>query len=297
LELAYTYSHSIDDSSDRFDSTFVNAFNLRSNKASSNFDQRQLLNISYVYQFSFLKWAHMYRNFVKRQDAIWTDSPAEATPAKSSSASATQDSLGFGHSWFARNFLEQWEFTGVTTAQTGTPFTVINGGSPGTGVSVLDNAGVANGTGAGSYPDANLVADSTALKGYQAPFTFGPLLNSPQRFSAPEGLTFGDVGRNALNNPSRLNFDMALLKHFQTSQSTTLEFRAEAFNIFNHTQFRIYDPDRGNTASNIASCYGGPDNDAGFVGGTTNCLEGNSFLHPVDAHRPRTVQFGVKFYF
>ena len=174
---------------------------------------------------------------------------------------------------------------------------MINGGSPETGVSVLDNAGVANGTGAGSYPDASQNAGSSYLPGYQAPFTFGPLLNNPQRFSAPEGLTFGDVGRNSLNNPSRVNFDMALLKHFQTSESTTLEFRAEAFNIFNHTQFRIYDPDRGNTASNIASCYGGADNDAGFVGGTTNCLEGNSFLHPVDAHRPRTVQLGVKFYF
>ena len=114
LELAYTYSHSIDDSSDRFDSTFVNAFNLRTNKASSNFDQRQLLNISYVYQFSFLKWAHMYRNFMKRQDAIWTDSPAQANPAKSSAASATQDSSGFAHSWLAKNFLEQWELSGVT---------------------------------------------------------------------------------------------------------------------------------------------------------------------------------------
>ncbi len=297
LELAYTYSHSIDDSSDRFDSTFVNAFNLRTNKASSNFDQRQLLNISYVYQFSFLKWAHMYQDFMKRQAAIWTDSPADANPAKSTSAGATTESSGFAHSWFARNFLEQWELSGVTTYQTGTPFTVINGGSPGTGVSVLDNAGVANGTGAGSYPDASQNAGSFFLKGYQAPFTFGPLLNNPQRFSAPEGLTFGDVGRNSLNNPARLNFDMALLKHFQTSESTTLEFRAEAFNIFNHTQFRIYDPDRGNTASNIASCYGGPNNDSGFIGGSTNCLEGNSFLHPVDAHRPRTIQFGVKFYF
>jgi hypothetical protein len=297
LELAYTYSHSIDDSSDRFDSTFVNAFNLRTNKASSNFDQRQLLNISYVYQFSFLKWAHMYQDFMKRQAAIWTDSPADANPAKSTSAGATTESSGFAHSWFARNFLEQWELSGVTTYQTGTPFTVINGGSPGTGVSVLDNAGVANGTGAGSYPDASQNAGSFFLKGYQAPFTFGPLLNNPQRFSAPEGLTFGDVGRNSLNNPARLNFDMALLKHFQTSESTTLEFRAEAFNIFNHTQFRIYDPDRGNTASNITSCYGGPNNDSGFIGGSTNCLEGNSFLHPVDAHRPRTIQFGVKFYF
>jgi hypothetical protein len=90
---------------------------------------------------------------------------------------------------------------------------------------------------------------------------------------------------------------MALLKHFKTSESTSLELRAEAFNTFNHTQFRIYDPERGNTASNIASCYGGPDNSAGAINSNVNCLLGNSFLHPVDAHRPRTIQFGVKFYF
>ena len=36
---------------------------------------------------------------------------------------------------------------------------------------------------------------------------------------------------------------MTLLKHFKIRESGQLEFRAEAFNVFNHTQFRIYDPD------------------------------------------------------
>jgi len=298
LEVAYSYSHSIDDSSDRFDSTFVDAFNLRTNKASSNFDQRQLLNISYVYQFSFIRLAHSTRDLWKRQASLWSDSSRNASTDKTSpSAGTPPEASGFFNSWFARNLLEQWEFTGVTTYQTGTPFTVINGGSPQTGISVLDNAGVANGTGAGSFPDRNPTSESFFLKGFTAPFTFGPLLGNPAAFAAPEGLTFGDVGRNSLNNPSRLNFDMALLKHFKTSESTSLELRAEAFNIFNHTQFRIYDSERGNTASNIASCYGGPDNSAGAINSSENCLLGNSFLHPVDAHRPRTIQFGVKFYF
>ena len=298
LEVAYSYSHSIDDSSDRFDSTFVNAFNLRTNKASSNFDQRNLLNISYVYQFSFLRLAHSTRDLWKRQADLWSDSSKVASRDKTSSGTnAPPQTSGFFNSWLARNLLEQWEFTGVTTFQSGTPFTVINGGSPETGISVLDNAGVANGTGAGSFPDRNPTSGSFFLKGFTAPFTFGPLLSNPAAFAAPEGLTFGDVGRNSLNNPNRLNFDMALLKHFKTSESTSLELRAEAFNIFNHTQFRIYDSERGNTASNIASCYGGPDNSAGSISTSANCLLGNSFLHPVDAHRPRTIQFGVKFYF
>jgi hypothetical protein len=49
LGVAYTYSHSLDNASDRSDTTFVNSYDLRSNRASSNFDQRQLLHISYVY--------------------------------------------------------------------------------------------------------------------------------------------------------------------------------------------------------------------------------------------------------
>src|SRR5262249_7513102 len=38
LSVAYTYSHSIDDSSDRSDTAFVDAYNFRANRASSNFD-------------------------------------------------------------------------------------------------------------------------------------------------------------------------------------------------------------------------------------------------------------------
>jgi hypothetical protein len=93
---------------------------------------------------------------------------------------------------------------------------------------------------------------------------------------------------------------MALLKNFKLSERFALQLRGEAFNIFNQTQFRLYDPERGNTGSNTISCYGGPQNLAGFVdssSGGVNCLLGSSFLHPVDAHRPRTIQFGVKLSF
>ena len=50
LGVVYTYSHSIDDASDRSDATFVNSADIASNRASSNFDQRQLLHISYIFE-------------------------------------------------------------------------------------------------------------------------------------------------------------------------------------------------------------------------------------------------------
>ena len=104
-----------------------------------------------------------------------------------------------------------------------------------------------------------------------------------------------------MNNPSRLNFDVSVLKTFKIRESMEAQFRVEAFNVFNHTQFRIYNSNLGNRPNNTVTCYGGPDNSA--EGGlnadltTTNCLTGNAFLHPVDAHRPRTLQLGIKLFF
>ena len=55
LSLAYTYSHSIDDASDRSDTAFVNSYDIAANRGSSNFDQRHNLTLSYVYGLPFFK--------------------------------------------------------------------------------------------------------------------------------------------------------------------------------------------------------------------------------------------------
>jgi hypothetical protein len=273
--VAYSFSHSIDDSSDRTDPTFVNSLDLRSNKASSGFDQRHLLNVSYVY--SLPRLSQGFRNWSSERAA--------------DSTTAAPGSEGR----FARLIGDGWQWSGITTFQTGTPFSVINNAGT-AGIGVLDNAGVANGVGAGSYPDLATKPAPAAFR--ENPGSFGPLLLNPNQFVAPRGLTFGNAGRNFLNNPSRINFDMSLLKHFPIREGSEVEFRAEAFNIFNHTQFRIYDPNFGNTGSNTVSCYGGPNYSAGaYFPGGADCLTGNSFLHPIDAHRPRTIQLGLKYNF
>jgi hypothetical protein len=129
--------------------------------------------------------------------------------------------------------------------------------------------------------------------------TFGPLLYNPSAYVAPRGLTFGNCGRNSLNNPARTNFNISLLKHFKIFGERDIEFRTEAFNLFNHTQFRIYDLSHpGNTGNNIIGCYGAASvNYSAAGGGGVDCLTGNSFLHPVDAHDPRILQFGLKLSF
>ena len=286
---AYSYSHSIDDSSDRTDPTFVNSLDLHSNKASSDFDQRHLLNISYVYS------APNFSRALQR-DLI---GPLETA---SDGEEDKKDAPGSGEpSRLMRWIGDGWQLSGITTYQSGTPFSVINNGGS-SGIGVPDNAGVANGysrengTAALSYPDLATGPSPAALR--SNPSSFGPLLFNPNLFVAPRGLTFGNAGRNFLNNPNRLNFDMSLLKHFAIREGSEVEFRAEAFNVFNHTQFRIYNPDLGNTGSNTIGCYGGSGYSAGaYFPGGTDCLTGSALLHPVDAHRPRTLQLALKFSF
>ena len=289
--VSYTYSHSLDDSSDRSDASFVNSADIKSSWASSNFDERHLLTFNYIYEIPKLSGT--------LQRWLWTPTATQTSqPAQSDSN-------------LLRSLFDGWQISGITLFQSGTPFSVINGGSP-LGISVLDNAGVANGAGAGSYPDIVGSPRSALPVGINRFNTqsLGPLLYNPAAFAAPQGLTFGDAGRNFLINPHRLNFDLSLFKFFKITEGSNFEFRAEAFNIFNHTQFRIFNPNIGNTANNTISCYGGGIGGAPYTsaGGYTlltpgsqpeyvDCTTGASFLHPIDAHRPRTIQFGLKYTF
>jgi hypothetical protein len=288
---SYSYSHALDDSSDRSDASFVNSANIKYGWASSNFDQRHLLNVNYIYAFP--KMSGLIERAVSYKAASAADGSKTPSPQSSSP--------------LLRTVLDGWEFSGITTYQSGTPFTVINGGGN-NGISVADNAGVANLAGAGSYPDVVASPHGHAPLNVNGTQSVGPLLYNPAAFAAPQGLTFGDEGRNFLNNPHRTNFDVTLLKHFPVTEGSNMELRLEAFNVFNHTQFRIFNSNIGNTASNIINCYGGPGNTAaggltavpGAASGTfvnVDCTTGSGFLHPVDAHRPRTLQLGLKYNF
>jgi hypothetical protein len=265
LGVSYTYSHARDESSDRSDANFVDSFDLRSNYAASNYDQRHLLNVSYIYLLPLQKAVHYL--------------------------------TGLQPGGLFQKAISNWEWSGITVYQSGTPFSVVNAGGF-NGIGVPDNAGIANETGLGSYPD--LVGDPYSNRPWQGNNgrSFGPLLLNPGAFAAPRGLTFGDSGRNSLYNPSRINSDTALIRRFKVRERGEAEFRVEAFNVFNHTQFRIYDPTLGNRANNTVTCYGGPNAGYSAAGGDgVDCLTGSAFLHPVNAHRPRTIQLGLKFAF
>jgi hypothetical protein len=167
-------------------------------------------------------------------------------------------------SGLTKTALGGWEWSGITTFQTGIPFNVTNG-------MVGDNAGVGNGVGTGSRPD---LAGNPNATPCQPSGGLGPLLYNPCAFADPQGLTFGNVGRNSLRLPHRTQFDMGLFKHFPIKEAVSVEFRAEAFNIFNHTQF-------GPSATDSVDRQFGS----------------STFLTAQQAHLPRILQLGLKFIF
>jgi hypothetical protein len=232
LNMSYTYSHSIDDSSDRSDGSYVDSYSLNSARASSNFDQRHAFTFGYVWDIPFLK----------------------------------QPGL-------AHTLLGGWQYSGIASITSGTPFSVTY---------PADNAGVANGIAtASAYPD--LVGDPKSGI-VQIPVEgFGPVFYNPLAFAAPRGLTFGDAGRNVLRNPRRTNFDMALFKHFPIHESVAFEFRAEAYNVFNHTEYANLAGDGGQASS--------PNNTNSFS------TPGTGFLSIGAAHNARILQLGGKVIF
>jgi hypothetical protein len=268
LAVSYTYGHSLDTSSDRYEANFVDSYDLHANRASSDFDQRHMLNLSYLYKLPLLEVGKRINEF------LGADSEAKGQTI-----------------WSV--LLSNWVLSGITVYQSGNPFSVVNGSSN-SGISVLDNAGLALGTGADSYPDLAPRGTTCQAPTYGAG-TFGPVLANRCRFVAPRGLTQGTAGRNSMYNPPRTNFDWSFLRNFKILGERNLQFRIEAFNVFNTTQFRIFDPVKGNTASNTIFCYG--DETSNYSAGDPSCNVGNGFLRPVDAHRSRTIQLGVKFDF
>src|SRR5215467_27973 len=246
ISASYTYSHSIDDSSDRGDVLFVNAYDISANRANSIFDLRHNFSLSYVYGLPFFKGS------------------------------------GWKHS-----LLGGWQVSGITVAQSGLPFTVTNG------TTFADNAGVANGVGTGSRPDQ--VGDPKSVSAAQkasASSVFGPLYYNPSAFALPTGLTFGNVGRNTLNLPGRLNFDFGLFKQFQIREKMGFQFRWEMFNVFNHTQF---DAVSGNS---VIGSNGGTTSTMDTTDpGSADSLASSTFLHLTGAHQPRIMQFGLRFQF
>jgi len=127
--------------------------------------------------------------------------------------------FGKGKPYLSRNKLASaiaggWAISGILTLQDGRPFTAL--------VS-KDNANVLS-----SVDRPNIIGE-----GQRRPQTVQQWINIGAFGLAPAG-TFGNGGRNNLIAPSFKNLDVAVSRLFRVGDRLALQFRAEAFNAFNH---------------------------------------------------------------
>ena len=81
---------------------------------------------------------------------------------------------------------------------------------------------------------------------------------NPAAFTENALGTFGNVGRNTMRAPGFAGLDFALTKSFSLgkgliSESHRLDFRAEAFNLFNHPNLGRPEDTQGSTFGQILS--------------------------------------------
>ena len=137
----------------------------------------------------------------------------------------------FGLHGFADQAVGGWRVTGVYQIHSGIPFTVntSNNGS--------DLSGSAqNVCGCGYEWLPNVVGNPNLAH----PSHFNPAVDqwyNVAAFVTPPPGTFGDEHRNTLIGPNWRDLDLSLGKSFQFPKGIRFEFRADAFNSFNHPNF------------------------------------------------------------
>ena len=111
------------------------------------------------------------------------------------------------------------------------------------------NTGGAGGSRADFLRDATLPDDQRTLQRWF----------DTTAFATPAIYTYGNLGRNTLYGPGRWNLDSSLFKDFHATERVTVQFRAEAFNLFNHPQFGQPNATVGTgTVGTITSTVGNP---------------------------------------
>jgi len=123
--------------------------------------------------------------------------------------------------WARNRWFGGWDLSGLFTARTGRAF------------SVTVNRAAAN---VPSGQTQNQRANYVGGNPYRENPTPGAWLN-PAAFAAPANGTYGNSGRNAFRGPGLWQFDFGLAKRFRVAERMGLDFRFEAFNLFNRAQY------------------------------------------------------------
>lgn len=156
-------------------------------------------------------------------------------------------------SGWKRTLLGGWKYTDITTMETGSSQDLALG---------TPNAGLAT--------RPNLLAPIQLVKRVNPTTGVNQWFNpDPSRFSAPAAGYYGNSPVGNILGPGVVNFDMAFYKDFLVHEQHTIQFRWEAFNVFNHTNFLAIDKTYGS----------------------------GTFGHVLSARDPRIMEAGIRYTF
>lgn len=162
-------------------------------------------------------------------------------------------------SGWKRGFFGGWQIAGITDIQSGQPVARVVSGASNVAATI------------GQYPD--VVSDPNGGRAGQIdPVTGLPFIFDPAAFRAPLAGTYGNAPRAFARLFGRNQTNLTLTKniYFDSEQRVKLQLRAEAFNVFNHTQ---------------------------FTGIGTTLTTTSTFGLPTGTRLPREFQFGAKLLF
>ena len=219
LNASYTYSHSLDEGSGLGAGLFFNGndpLKPRTAYASSDFDRKHVLTVSYVYLLPTRK------NASRLADAA----------------------------------INGWGIQGVTVAETGQPFSVIDFSgsaasifyssddfitnpilplSPGVTPKQATRGGTDNGV---PYIDPTKFYVPTLSPGESGVPPCGPTVGGTSaNFCDNLETGYGPTGRNIFRAPAQVRFDLSIIKNFKITERVAMKFQADGFNLFNHPSF------------------------------------------------------------
>jgi outer membrane receptor protein involved in Fe transport len=164
--------------------------------------------------------------------------------------------LPFGHGkpfvsdGVASKVLGGWEISGLINARSGLPVNITMSRK------------------SGDLPDGNTSSQRPnrvpGVPIYAANQTINNWFN-PAAFSLPAKGTWGNAGRNLATGPGMYEIDTNLQKSFRITERLALNFRASAYNLFNHPIYQ-------NPSGSIGSLTGNPPSVNGSFGRITNVI-------------------------
>jgi hypothetical protein len=221
FEAAYTWSKTIDETSTgntAFNTAVNDQTSLKDSHGLSDFDRKHRLTIEYLYELPFFKHANT----------------------------------------LTKTTLAGWTLSGVTTFQSGTPFTVLDSGAA--------SAYGLGGTGTPTTPDLVGTLSQGLSAGSLHQRVRTSYLNSanfaPASAIGSDGSTgFGDLSRNTYRGPSQQNWDLSARKEFPLFDKAHFQFTADFFNLFNHPVFSspsFVDVESASNFGQITATQGSP---------------------------------------